>query len=174
MREVSGYVGGNISLRCSGEWSTAADRSYFCKSLCSGEDVIIQTAGTWADATTSKGRYVLEHSGLDGAFTVTVMKLENTDTGRYHCASARMSDVIYRETYHLKILDGKMLLFWVCSVMLAKYSLFRLTGTLLMPLKFFLRMKICLVNNGSVECSDYFNESGLWKSALTTTQILFC
>lgn len=115
--EVRGHVGGNISLWCSAEWSTT-DHVYFCRSLCFDEDVLIQqAAGTWADAT-SKGRYVMERNGLDGAFTVTVMMLENTDTGRYRCASSIKSEVTYQETYHLQILDGKLHLFLGgCSVM---------------------------------------------------------
>ena len=120
VREVSGYVGGNISIQCSGEWSAAGSPAFFCKSSCSGEDVLVQTDGTQANVT-QRGRYVVESGGpaVDGAFTVTVVNLENTDAGSYHCASTRRSKVMHQETYHLKVLDGKLNLFWVCSVMQA-------------------------------------------------------
>ncbi|XP_056442568.1 CMRF35-like molecule 5 isoform X2 [Gadus chalcogrammus] len=106
VREVKGYVGGNISFQCSGEWSSAGSQSYFCKSSkCSSEDVLIQTDGARADAT-RRGRYVIERGGVDGVFTVTVMKLESADTGSYLCTSTRRSKVMHQETYHLKVLDA--------------------------------------------------------------------
>uniref|UniRef100_A0A1A8I4F6 Immunoglobulin V-set domain-containing protein n=1 Tax=Nothobranchius kuhntae TaxID=321403 RepID=A0A1A8I4F6_NOTKU len=85
--EMSGHVGGDVSIPCSSCWNTE-NRSentslYFCKGLCSGENPLIQTEVR--SAVTRRGRYGMESDEAGGVFTVTIRRLRRADAGRYRC-----------------------------------------------------------------------------------------
>ncbi|XP_034411212.1 CMRF35-like molecule 2 isoform X2 [Cyclopterus lumpus] len=93
--EVSGHVGAEVSIHCSGSWTTdnSSERHnmYFCKGVCSKENILIQTASKRLDVT-RHGRYSMEVNGGDGAFSVTIKRLKRTDAGTYHC---RVEDTLH-------------------------------------------------------------------------------
>uniref|UniRef100_A0A3B4ZJI6 Immunoglobulin domain-containing protein n=1 Tax=Stegastes partitus TaxID=144197 RepID=A0A3B4ZJI6_9TELE len=109
--EVSGHVGGDVSIRCSGRRSTynSSEHStmYFCKDVCSGENILIQTKRR-RSAVTQQSRYDLEVDRRDGVFTVTIKKLQRVDAGRYHCGVETAANLLYQEV-NLIVLDGKVL-----------------------------------------------------------------
>ncbi|KAK9539854.1 hypothetical protein VZT92_002343 [Zoarces viviparus] len=86
--EVTGRVGAEVSIHCSGSWTTNSSSQHhnmhFCKGVCSNESILIQTASN-RSAVTRRGRYGMEASGGDGAFSVTMKRLQRTDAGTYHC-----------------------------------------------------------------------------------------
>ncbi|XP_008286741.1 CMRF35-like molecule 3 [Stegastes partitus] len=106
--EVSGHVGGDVSIRCSGRRSTynSSEHStmYFCKDVCSGENILIQTKRR-RSAVTQQSRYDLEVDRRDGVFTVTIKKLQRVDAGRYHCGVETAANLLYQEV-NLIVLDA--------------------------------------------------------------------
>lgn len=106
---VSGHVGAEVSIRCSGNWTTPANSSerhklYFCRGACTEQGVIIQSTGGEAGVT-RRGRYSVEAGGGDGAFKVTIAELEKTDAGTYRCGVRKSMAALYQEV-SLVILDG--------------------------------------------------------------------
>lgn len=111
MMEVSGHVGGEVAVHCSGNWTTD-NRSeqyhlYFCKGVCSRENTVIQTTRKML-AVTRRGRYSMEVNSGDGAFKVTIMRLKKSDTGTYHCGVGKTAIVLYQEV-NLTVLNGMFL-----------------------------------------------------------------
>lgn len=112
MLEVNGHVGGDVSIHCSGSWSTNSSTSqhynmYFCKGNCYKENTLIQTERKM-QAVAQQGRYSMEVNREGGDFNVTIKKLESTDTGKYHCGVGNRFTVLYQEI-NLIVLDGE---FW--------------------------------------------------------------
>lgn len=109
--EVRGHVGGEVSVHCSGGWTTDNDSEhfnmYFCKGDCSRENTLIQTERK-ASAITRRGRYSMEVSRGDVAFNVTINRLRRADTGRYHCGVGKGFNLLYQEVI-LIVLNGKFL-----------------------------------------------------------------
>ncbi|KAM6941732.1 uncharacterized protein PEZ65_003739 [Lycodopsis pacificus] len=77
---------------------------YFCKGVCSKESVLIQTASK-RSAVTRRGRYGMEASGGDRAFSVTIKRLQRTDAGTYHCGVEGTLNVLHHEV-KLMVLDA--------------------------------------------------------------------
>ncbi|KAM4604418.1 uncharacterized protein ACJ7VT_018938 isoform 1-T1 [Polymixia lowei] len=106
--EVSGYIGGEVSIQCSikltKDSSSNNYNKYFCKGLCSSQDILIQSEGK-KSGVIQQGRYSMVDNRGDGAFSVTIKRLEKTDTGRYHCRLERIFNVSDQEV-HLKVLDS--------------------------------------------------------------------
>lgn len=107
--EVSGHVGAEVSIRCSGNWTTLGNSSerhklYFCRGACTGQNVIIQSTGGEAGVT-RRGRYSVEAGGGDGAFKVIIAELKKTDAGTYQCGVGKSMVALYQEV-SLIILDG--------------------------------------------------------------------
>ncbi|KAM6940374.1 uncharacterized protein FYW49_015722 [Xenentodon cancila] len=104
--EVSGHVGGTISIPCFGSWTTdnspGNNSVYFCQGVCSGENAFIQTK---MKRFARQGRYSVEFGRGDGVLTVTIRRLRKADTGRYHCGVERSFNVSYQEV-SLKVLDA--------------------------------------------------------------------
>uniref|UniRef100_A0A8C2WM77 Immunoglobulin domain-containing protein n=1 Tax=Cyclopterus lumpus TaxID=8103 RepID=A0A8C2WM77_CYCLU len=78
--EVSGHVGAEVSIHCSGSWTTdnSSERHnmYFCKGVCSKENILIQTAN---------GRFSL-YDNTTGAFVIVRLdNLTSEDSGTYRC-----------------------------------------------------------------------------------------
>ncbi|KAG8015212.1 CMRF35-like molecule 5 [Nibea albiflora] len=69
---------------------------YFCKGVCSRENIIIQTEKK-TPAVTRRGRYSMEVNRGDGAFNVTMKRLKMADAGSYHCGVGRAFNVLYQE-----------------------------------------------------------------------------
>ncbi len=109
--EVSGHVGGEVTIHCSGIWTTDNSSEnynvYFCKGDCSRENNLVQTERT-RSAVTRRGRYSMEVSRGDGAFNVTIKRLRREDAGRYHCGVGKTFNVLYQEV-NLIVLDGELL-----------------------------------------------------------------
>ncbi|KAF3844112.1 hypothetical protein F7725_016160, partial [Dissostichus mawsoni] len=84
--EVSGHVGGEVSILCSGTTTNSSElyNMYFCKGDCARENILIQTEKK-SLSITRRGRYSMEVSRGDGAFNVTIKRLERADTGTYQC-----------------------------------------------------------------------------------------
>lgn len=97
--EVTGHVGEDVSIHCSGNWTTENSSEhfnlYFCKGICSRENTVIQTPRETA-AIVQMGRYSLQALRGDGAFKVNIMKLKMADTGQYYCG-AGTTVVLYQE-----------------------------------------------------------------------------
>ncbi|XP_075946547.1 uncharacterized protein LOC142948411 [Anarhichas minor] len=106
--EVTGHVGAEVSIHCSGSWTTNNSSQhhnmYFCKGVCSNESILIQTASK-RSAVTQRGRYGMEASGGDGAFSVTIKRLQRTDAGTYHCGVEGTLNVLHQEV-KLIVLDA--------------------------------------------------------------------
>lgn len=109
MLEVSGHVGGEVTVRCSGSWTTDNSSEhhnmYFCKEVCSRENILIQTERRRA-AVTLRGRYSVEVNR--GDFNVTIKRLKGADAGRYHCGVGNTLNVLYQKI-NLIVLDGRFL-----------------------------------------------------------------
>ena len=112
MLQVSGHVGGEVIIHCSGTWSTENSTShysnmYFCKGVCSGENILIQTERK-KPAISRRGRYSMEISRWDGVFNVTIKRLKKEDAGGYLCAVEENFKALYQEV-NLQVLDGTFL-----------------------------------------------------------------
>lgn len=109
--EVSGLVGGQVSIHCSGDWTTDNSSEqynlYFCKGVCSRENTVVQTTRTMLPLT-QRGRYTMEVNRGDGAFKVTIMRLKKADAGTYHCGVGNTVIVLYQEV-HLTVRNGMFL-----------------------------------------------------------------
>ncbi|XP_044201961.1 uncharacterized protein LOC122978932 [Thunnus albacares] len=106
MLEVSGHVGGEVIIHCSGSWSTnnCTSNMYFCKGVCSRENILIQTERK-TSAVTQRGRYSIEISRGDGVFNVTIKRLKKADAGGYHCGVEGNFKALYQKV-NLKVLDA--------------------------------------------------------------------
>lgn len=109
MVEVSGPVGGQVSIRCSGHWATGNGSEnhhvYFCRGVCSAESTVIQTEEE-RPTVSHRGRYSMEAPGGEAAFSVTIEQLRRADAGRYHCGVGKVFIRSYQEV-HLTVLNGK-------------------------------------------------------------------
>ncbi|KAI3352299.1 hypothetical protein L3Q82_005278 [Scortum barcoo] len=98
--EVSGNVGGEVSIHCSGLWNidniSENYNMYFCKGNCSRENNLIQTERMQL-AVTRRGRYSMQVNQEDGAFNVTIKRLRKADAGRYHCGVGKTFNLLYQE-----------------------------------------------------------------------------
>lgn len=110
MLEVSGYVGGEVSIHCSGSWTTdnssELNNLYFCKGVCSRENILIQSERKRPIAT--QGRYRLEVNRGHGVFYVTIKRLRRADAGKYCCGVEKTFNTLYQDI-SLKVLNGKFL-----------------------------------------------------------------
>lgn len=107
MLEVIGHVGGEVSIDCTGSWTTDNTEHYnmyFCKGVCSRENTLIETERRPL-AIARRGRYSMEVRGGDGAFNVTITRLKRTDAGRYHCGVGKTFTVLFQEV-NLIVLNG--------------------------------------------------------------------
>ncbi|XP_030000218.1 uncharacterized protein LOC115426316 [Sphaeramia orbicularis] len=107
--EVRGYVGGQVSIHCSGSWTTNTSSNlynmyYFCKGVCSKENILIQ-AERIRDVIVQRGRYSMEVSRGAGVINVTVMRLRQMDAGKYHCGLKNNFTVWHQEVI-INVLDG--------------------------------------------------------------------
>ncbi|XP_032389213.1 uncharacterized protein LOC116700268 isoform X2 [Etheostoma spectabile] len=98
--EVSGHVGGQVSIHCSGSWTTNNSSEhyhmYFCKGVCSRESILIQPARKRL-AGAQRGRYSMEVNRGDGAFKVTIKRLKRVDAGTYCCGVEKTFNVLHQE-----------------------------------------------------------------------------
>ncbi|XP_062311086.1 CMRF35-like molecule 5 [Osmerus eperlanus] len=68
---------------------------YFCKGECFyNSDILVQTEGD--DHYVQKGRYEIDDR-RDGTFTVTISRLQNSDSGRYQCGVSRTGPDVIQE-----------------------------------------------------------------------------
>ncbi|XP_035491981.2 uncharacterized protein LOC118311927 isoform X1 [Scophthalmus maximus] len=106
--EVSGRVGGEVSIHCSVGWTkdngSEHNNMYFCRGVCSRENILVETERK-GSAVTGQGRYSIEVSGGYGVFNVTIKKLQAADAGRYCCGGERTMNVLYQEV-ELIVLDA--------------------------------------------------------------------
>ncbi|KAL3067214.1 hypothetical protein OYC64_017029 [Pagothenia borchgrevinki] len=104
--EVSGHVGGEVSILCSGTTTNSSElyNMHFCKGDCARENILIQTEKK-SLAITRRGRYSMEVSRGDGAFNVTMKRLERADTGTYQCRLEETYRVLHQEV-NLKVEDA--------------------------------------------------------------------
>lgn len=111
--EVSGHVGGEVSIHCSVRLaidnSSEHSNMYFCKGVCSKKTILIQTEAKGA-AVTQQGRYRMEANRQDGVVNVTMKRLKRADAGRYCCGVEKTFDASYQEI-NLMVLDGKVFFF---------------------------------------------------------------
>ncbi|XP_071360136.1 hepatitis A virus cellular receptor 1 homolog [Trachinotus anak] len=106
--EVSGHVGGEVSIHCSVSWtkddSSEHSNMYLCKGVCARENILIQTEGE-RPAVTRQGRYSIEVNRGGEHFNVSIKKLERADAGRYCCGVGKTFNVLYQEV-NLIVLDA--------------------------------------------------------------------
>ncbi|GAA6220157.1 uncharacterized protein LOC108885470 isoform X1 [Lates japonicus] len=106
--EVSGHVGGEVSILCpvsqTKDNSSQHSNMYLCKGVCSRENILIQTENK-RSAVTCRGRYNMEVNRGDGVFNVTIKKLKRSDEGRYCCGMEKPFNVLYQEV-NLIVLDA--------------------------------------------------------------------
>ncbi|XP_067353910.1 uncharacterized protein [Channa argus] len=98
--EVRGRVGGEVSIHCSGSWSiensSEYNNMYFCKEVCSRENILIQNDRK-SPAVTWRGRYRLEVNRGHGVFNVTIMRLKRADAGKYCCGVEKSFNTLYQD-----------------------------------------------------------------------------
>uniref|UniRef100_A0A672HIW7 Immunoglobulin domain-containing protein n=1 Tax=Salarias fasciatus TaxID=181472 RepID=A0A672HIW7_SALFA len=108
--EVKGHAGGEVSIHCSGNWTASggSERSsvYFCRGVCSGENVLIRSEGR-PSGVTQRGRYSADIDRRAGVFTVTIKNLRSADAGLYHCGAGTAFNVTHQFEISLTVLDGK-------------------------------------------------------------------
>ncbi|XP_034453790.1 uncharacterized protein LOC117769172 isoform X2 [Hippoglossus hippoglossus] len=106
--EVSSHVGGEVSIHCSVGWSrvngSRPDNMYFCRGVCSVENILIQSEGK-RSAVTWRGRYSMEVNSGYGVFNVTIKELKRADAGRYRCSVENSFEVLHQEV-NLIVLDA--------------------------------------------------------------------
>ncbi|XP_039656532.1 trem-like transcript 4 protein isoform X3 [Perca fluviatilis] len=106
--EVSGHVGGEVSIHCSGSWTTNNSSEhyhmYFCKGVCSRETILIRTERKRL-AGARRGRYSMEVNRGDGAFNVTIKRLKRVDAGTYRCGVENTFNVLHQEV-NLIVVDA--------------------------------------------------------------------
>ncbi|XP_028269433.1 uncharacterized protein LOC114440940 isoform X2 [Parambassis ranga] len=101
--EVSGHVGGEVSIRCSGSNSSEHNSMYFCKGACTSGRILIETERR-RSAVTQRGRYSMKADRGDGAFSVTIKKLKRGDAGRYLCGGDQVNGS--HQEVDLRVLDA--------------------------------------------------------------------
>ncbi|XP_076004199.1 uncharacterized protein LOC142996955 [Genypterus blacodes] len=98
--DVSGLVGGDVSIQCSSRWTTNGSSSnyslYFCKGVCSSNSTLIQFRREKSPVT-RRGRYGMEVGRREGDFNMTIKRLKKTDAGKYLCRWERNSKFFYQE-----------------------------------------------------------------------------
>ncbi|XP_028999731.1 uncharacterized protein LOC114851951 isoform X2 [Betta splendens] len=96
--EVSGYVGGDVSIHCSGGWtsnhSSQHNGLYFCKGFCSRKNILVQSE---RGAPVTRGRYRLEVNREQGAFYVIIRRLTRADAGTYSCGGEETFTALYQD-----------------------------------------------------------------------------
>uniref|UniRef100_A0A3B4U020 Ig-like domain-containing protein n=1 Tax=Seriola dumerili TaxID=41447 RepID=A0A3B4U020_SERDU len=106
--EVSGHVDGEVSIHCSVSWtkdnSSEHSNMYFCKGVCSRENILIQT-----ERKRSSGRITLADSG-NRVFSVTFRQLQLSDSGKYWCGVDRLGFDTYTAVI-LTVKEGKCMMF---------------------------------------------------------------
>ncbi|XP_063740808.1 hepatitis A virus cellular receptor 1 homolog isoform X2 [Eleginops maclovinus] len=107
--EVSGHVGEEVSILCSGTTNNSSEHynMYFCKGHCARENILIQTERK-RSAVTRQGRYSIEVSRGDGAFNVTIKRLKRLDTGTYQCRLEETYRMLHQEV-NLRVVDASPL-----------------------------------------------------------------
>ncbi|XP_042172017.1 mucin-3A-like isoform X2 [Oncorhynchus tshawytscha] len=98
---VMGVVGRQVKINCSYSWAEDNDK-YFCKESCSKKDILIQSDGK--QNYKNKDRFSILNT-INGVFTVTITKLEKSDSGKYWCGVNRLLKDTYTEV-HLKVTDA--------------------------------------------------------------------
>ncbi|XP_031667376.1 CMRF35-like molecule 1 [Oncorhynchus kisutch] len=98
---VTGVVGRQVKINCSYSWAEDNDK-YFCKESCSKNDILIQSDGK--QNYKNKDRFSILNT-INGVFTVTITKLEKSDSGKYWCGVNRLLKDTYTEV-HLKVTDA--------------------------------------------------------------------
>uniref|UniRef100_A0A665WAY7 Immunoglobulin V-set domain-containing protein n=1 Tax=Echeneis naucrates TaxID=173247 RepID=A0A665WAY7_ECHNA len=98
---LSSYVGGEVSIHCS-VGRTKDGSLYFCRGVCSRENILIQTDGK-GSAITQQGRYSMEVNSEDGVFN-----LQLSDSGKYWCGVDRLGVDTYISVF-LTVKEGKCL-----------------------------------------------------------------
>ncbi|XP_042168207.1 CMRF35-like molecule 1 [Oncorhynchus tshawytscha] len=98
---VTGVVGRQVKINCSYSWAEDNDK-YFCKESCSKKDILIQSDGK--QNYKNKDRFSILNT-INGVFTVTITKLEKSDSGKYWCGVNRLLKDTYTEV-HLKVTDA--------------------------------------------------------------------
>uniref|UniRef100_A0A7N6ATE1 Immunoglobulin domain-containing protein n=1 Tax=Anabas testudineus TaxID=64144 RepID=A0A7N6ATE1_ANATE len=85
--EVSGHVGGEVSILCSASWTTDSNSEhnnmYFCKGICSRDNILIQT-----ERERQSGRITLV-DWRNGTITVSISQVQLSDAGTYWCGVDR-------------------------------------------------------------------------------------
>ncbi|XP_062311088.1 CMRF35-like molecule 5 isoform X2 [Osmerus eperlanus] len=96
--QVSREEGGEVVIRCTmdnARLSITDNDKYFCKGKCFyNSDILVQTEGD--DHYVQKGRYEIDDR-RDGTFTVTISRLQNSDSGRYQCGVSRTGPDVIQE-----------------------------------------------------------------------------
>ncbi|XP_060922699.1 CMRF35-like molecule 5 isoform X2 [Limanda limanda] len=77
---------------------------YFCRGVCSVENILIQSKGK-RSAVTWRGRYSMEVNSGYGVFNVTIKDLKRADAGRYRCGVENSVEVLHQEV-NLIVLDA--------------------------------------------------------------------
>ncbi|CAN9510064.1 unnamed protein product [Ophioblennius macclurei] len=107
--EVNGHVGGEVSIPCSGNWTAGGVSEhgsvYFCKGVCSRENVLIQSEKR-RSALAHEGRYSAEVDGKDGVFNVTIKNLRSADAGPYYCGVGSTLNELHQYQINLIVLDA--------------------------------------------------------------------
>ncbi|KAM9770800.1 uncharacterized protein ACNS7B_012291 isoform 1-T1 [Menidia menidia] len=107
MLEVSGHVGGEVSIPCFGNWTadggSGPGRACFCRGVCSRKSTLIRTEMR-GPAVTRRGRYSVGDDRGDGV-TVTIRRLRMADAGTYYCEVERTLNASNQEV-NLKVLDA--------------------------------------------------------------------
>ncbi|XP_026216175.1 CMRF35-like molecule 5 isoform X2 [Anabas testudineus] len=105
--EVSGHVGGEVSILCSASWTTDSNSEhnnmYFCKGICSRDNILIQTERE--RQAVKQGRYRLEVDRGHGVFNVTITRLKRADAGRYCCGVEKTFNALH-QNISLKVVNA--------------------------------------------------------------------
>ncbi|XP_043101412.1 natural cytotoxicity triggering receptor 2-like [Puntigrus tetrazona] len=80
---------GNITITCSYSWAST-NIKYFCRDPCKDRDILVKSAQT------PKGRYTLKDYG-DGNFVVSIIDLQETDSGIYWCGVERLGPNAFKK-----------------------------------------------------------------------------
>ncbi|KAG7486220.1 CMRF35-like molecule 3 [Solea senegalensis] len=106
--EVSGHVGGEVSIHCSVGGTkannTEPNNMYFCKGVCARENIVVEMEKQRSDAS-GEGKYSMEVKKGYGLFNVTIKKLTRIDAGRYCCGVEETFNVLHQEI-NLLVLDA--------------------------------------------------------------------
>ncbi|KAI3352321.1 hypothetical protein L3Q82_005288 [Scortum barcoo] len=121
--DVSGRVGENVTVKCSG-WKTWSDVKsnvkYLCESPCNDKDIIVKAA---YKKTEHKNRIELTNSA-DGLF-VTFTNLQKSDAKKYQCRVERVGHDSFIEV-NLQVTDGRVLYLMIGVIVIVATLLFLL------------------------------------------------